>query len=181
MHVRAARKPQNPEERSTGRPLGKTLSARHRSPSPIPWREQLYQLRRATQNSASYFSGTPLCDSCVAATLPSSSDNFHLCDYPYIATDVPTPSDAMSSSDDFPDIHDSISTKFMYLHVEFKTVHVTALLDSDSCIPSLYNMLPVSVKQPLQLCNISVLVDDNQKVKVLGVTKVKSQTPHGTH
>lgn len=118
MYVRAAGKPQNPKESSTGHPFGKTLSARHRSPSPIPWREQLYKHRRATQNSASHFSRTPLCDCCVAATAPSSSDNFHLCDYPHIATDVPTPSDAMSLSDDFPDIHDFITTKFMYLPLQ---------------------------------------------------------------
>lgn len=121
------RKPQNPEERSTGSSLRKTLSARHRSPSPIPWREQLYQHRHATQNSASYVSGTPLCDSCVAATAPSSSYNFHLCDYHHIATNMPTPSDALSSSDDFPDILDSITTKFMYLPVKFKTVRVAAI------------------------------------------------------
>lgn len=65
--------------------------------------------RRATQKSA-YFSGTPLCASCVAATALFSSDNFYLCDYPHIATGVPTPSNAMSSSGDFPDIQDSITT-----------------------------------------------------------------------
>ena len=46
---------------------------------------------------------------------------------------------------------------------------------------SLCDKLPVSVKQPLQSCNISVLVADNQNVKVLGVTQVKGRTPHGTH
>lgn len=45
----------------------------------------------------------------------------------------------------------------------------------------LYNMLPVSVKQSLQSFDISLLVADNKNVKVLGVTKVKGQTPHGTH
>lgn len=43
---------------------------------------------------------------------------------------------------------------------------------------SLCNMLSVSVKQPLQSCNISVLVAENQNVKVLVVTKVNDQTPH---
>lgn len=55
----------------------------------------------------------------------------------------------MSSSGDFPDIQDSITTKFMYLPLKFKTVHVAALLDSGSGIYvisfSLYNMLTVSV------------------------------------
>jgi hypothetical protein len=73
----------------------------------------------------------------------------------------------------------------MYMPVKFKTVHVAALLDSGSCISvmslSLYDKLPVSVKQPLQSCNISVLVADNQNVKVLGVTQVKGRTPRGTH
>lgn len=37
QYVHAAGKPRNPEERSTGHPLAKTLSARYHSPSPIPW------------------------------------------------------------------------------------------------------------------------------------------------
>lgn len=96
-------------------------------------------------------SGTPLCDSCVSATATSGSDDFHLFDYPHIATYVPTPSNTMSSSGDFPDINKSITTKFMYFPVKFKIVHVAALLDSGSYISvvslSLNNMLPVSVKQ----------------------------------
>lgn len=90
-----------------------------------------------------------MCASCVAATAPLSSDNFHLCDYPHIATGVPTPSNPMSSSGDFPDIQDSITTKFVYLPLKFKTVYVAVLLDSGSGIYvislSLYNMLTVSV------------------------------------
>lgn len=75
---------------------------------------------------------------------------------------MPTPSNAMSLSGDFPDIQDSITTKFMYLPLKFKPVHEAALLDPCSCISvislSLYNMLTVSVKQLMQLCNTSVLV-----------------------
>lgn len=67
----------------------------------------------------------------------------------YIATGVPTPSNPMSSSGDFPDIQDSITTKFVYLPLKFKTVYVAALLDSGSGIYvislTLYNMLTVSV------------------------------------
>jgi hypothetical protein len=168
VHVRKAGKLQSPEERATGRSLGKTLRARRRSPSPIPWRERLYQQRCATRIDATYFSGdTQLCDSFIATTAPASSDNFRLCDYPSIATDVPTSSDAMSASDYFPDIIDSNTTKIMYMPVKFITVHVAALLDYGSCISvmslSLYDKLPVSVKQPLQSCDISVLVANNSE------------------
>lgn len=57
---------------------------------------------------------------------------------------MPTPSNPMSSSGDFPDIQDSITTKCVYLPLKFKTVYVAALLDSGSGIYvislSLYNI-----------------------------------------
>lgn len=64
-------KPRGEIERA---PLGKTLSARHCSRSLKPWGEQ-----ECDTEFCIILSGTPLCDSCVAATAPSSIVTIFIC------------------------------------------------------------------------------------------------------
>lgn len=122
--------------------------------SPVPWRETIYlQSNKQTDHSD--------CN-----------------------TDSDTESSTNTSDSDFSESK-CCENNFLHMPVHFKGMKVAALLDSGSSISVMsakfYNMIPQICKGPLQQCDISVQVADAQQVKVIGVGKVKGQTPHGNH